>query len=295
VTDFDLFMKVDQHLVLYSGLGYKWQLQELSSLLASGFDHFLVKTQDATRVEMYLQLAQLPKFDATLPPKERIGSIEKVAAQFLQCLYTGEITPACFSRGEEIASSIVSCISEDPSCVHNLQDLSTHDYYTYFHSVRVAVYAVAIASKLGQTKADLLREIALGCIFHDVGKKAVPLDVLHKSGPLTGAEWEIMKQHPQQGLKLISETILSHVPREIILHHHEKLDGTGYPDGLEAKSLLTEVQIAATADVFDALTSARSYQQKRSRFEALEFMKDKMLGTKISRELFNAMVGCLAA
>ena len=96
------------------------------------------------------------------------------------------------------------------------------------------------------------------------------------------------------GAESIAESNLPHVPREIILHHHEKLDGSGYPHGLEKGTLLPEVQIATLADVFDALTSSRTYQNKRSRFEALDFMKSKMIGPKLPFDAFSALISCLS-
>jgi HD-GYP domain-containing protein (c-di-GMP phosphodiesterase class II) len=103
-----------------------------------------------------------------------------------------------------------------------------------------------------------------------------------------------MRSHPEMGFGQISETVLSHVPREIILHHHEKRNGKGYPHGLDEKSLLPEVQIATLADIFDALTSSRTYQTARTKFEALDFIKSKLLKEEICPEAFKALVMCLA-
>jgi HD-GYP domain-containing protein (c-di-GMP phosphodiesterase class II) len=114
-------------------------------------------------------------------------------------------------------------------------------------------------------------------------------------GPLSNGEWEVMRSHPVLGHTTVKDSILSHVPREIILHHHEKLDGSGYPDGLDRNSILGEVQIACLADIFDALTSSRSYQQKRSRYEALDFIKHKMLTQKaVAHDPYRALIQCLA-
>ena len=116
-----------------------------------------------------------------------------------------------------------------------------------------------------------------------------------KTGALTEAEWNLMKSHPIAGFSKVSDTILSHVPREIILHHHEKLNGTGYPHGLDKGSLLPEVQIATLADIFDALTSSRSYQNKRTRYEALDFIKHRLVKEEVSGDAFKALVICLAS
>ncbi len=292
-TDFDLFLTIENHVVLYGSEPYHWQRRELENLLKHGYRHFLIRSEDEAKAKMYLQLAQLPLIDKNQAPPERIQSIEQVGAAFTKCLYEGDITPSCIEKAKVIADSLVGCIAEDPGCIKMLSGLGDHDYYTYYHSVRVATYTVAIAIQLGQSDPNLLREIALGGIFHDIGKKDVPLTVLNKTGPLTDDEWQKMRSHPEQGLNEVTDSILSHVPREIILHHHEKLDGSGYPHGLNKDSLLYEVQIATLADIFDALTSSRAYQQKRTRYEALDFIKHNLLKDKISAETYKALIACL--
>jgi HD-GYP domain-containing protein (c-di-GMP phosphodiesterase class II) len=173
--------------------------------------------------------------------------------------------------------------------------LGDHDYYTYSHSVRVAAFSTVIAMQMGLTNVDQLREIALGAMLHDLGKKDIPLLLINKTGPLTEEEWKLFRAHPENGHKHMGDILKSTVPIEIILHHHEKNDGSGYPHGLDRSSLLPEVQIATMADVFDALTSSRSYQNKRSRFEALDFIRHNLLGVKLSREPFQALVSSLIA
>jgi len=165
--------------------------------------------------------------------------------------------------------------------------------YTYLHSVRVSAYATAIASQMGLTNREDLKNIALGALFHDVGKAAVPLTIINKTGPLLEHEWKMMKSHPTEGLKKITDTVLHHVCREIVIHHHERLNGSGYPHALTKDSLLQEVQIATLADIYDALTSSRSYQNKRTRFEALDFIKNKLLHTDVSADAYKALIECL--
>jgi putative nucleotidyltransferase with HDIG domain len=294
ITDFDLFIDLETHFILYSGNGYKWNRDELTQLLQFGHNDFFIRKSELSKAKMYESLIQLPIVDRLQAPTERIQTIEQVGAKFIQCLYEGELTEACVKKAETIADSLVQCVAEDKSCIKYLSGLADHDYYTYFHSVRVASYAVAIAVQMGLNDAELLKSIALGGIFHDIGKKDVPVSVLNKAGPLTDLEWRMMRSHPTQGFSSIQETILSHVPREIILHHHEKRNGTGYPHGLDSGSLIYEVQIATLADIFDALTSSRCYQNKRSRFEALDFIKNKLIRDEVCPESFKALIHCLA-
>jgi len=295
ITDFDLFISLEEHFILYSGDGYRWSRAELTELLQAGHESFYIRAKDVTRARMYETVVRLPQIEKELPPPERIQSIEQVGAKFIQCLYDGELTPACVERAREIADAMVNCVGEDRSCVKHLGVLADHDYYTYFHSLRVAAYAVSISLSLGLTGVEQLRQIALGGIFHDIGKKDVPLTVLNKSGALTETEWKLMKSHPVLGFGHIEESVLAHVPREIVLHHHEKRNGAGYPHGLDGGSLLPEVQIATLADIFDALTSSRSYQTKRSRYEALDFIKHRLLKEEVWPEAFKALVMCLAS
>lgn len=293
VTDFDLFLDLEGTLVLYAGEGYKWLKEEMQALLSSGYDTFYILKEDLKKAKMYLKLAELPKIEKNLPPYERIKSIEQVGSQFIKCLYEGEITSACIEKSKVIANSIADCIDEDRTCIKAISGLASHDYYTYYHSIRVATYSLAIAVEMGLSNAAQMKEIALGGIFHDIGKKAVGLDIINKTGSLTDEEWETMRSHPERGIASVENSTLPHIPKEIILHHHEKLDGSGYPHGLGTNSLLPEVQIATLADVFDALTSSRTYQNKRSRFEALDFIKSKMIGPKLPYDAFSALVSCL--
>ena len=295
VTDFDLFINLERHFILYSGTGYRWLRSELNDLLHSGHDQLYIRSQDLAKASMYEAIVKLPQLNRDLAPVERLQSLEQIGAKFTQCLYEGELTVACVEQARSLATAITDCIGEDRRCIQHLSGLADHDYYTYFHSVRVSVYSVAIALSLGLKDPASLAQIALGGLFHDIGKKDVPTILLNKTGPLTDDEWKIMRGHPGFGFERLGKSILPHVPREIILHHHERRNGLGYPHGLDRTSLLPEVQIATLADIFDALTSARAYQTKRTRFEALDFIRHRLLKEEVCPESYRALIGCLAA
>ena len=120
--------------------------------------------------------------------------------------------------------------------------------------------------QLSQSNPAQLTELATGAMLHDVGKCKIELAVLNKRGAFTPQEWELMKQHPVFGEAIVSDSVLAIMPRHVILHHHERLDGTGYPHQLTDRELLEEVKIVAFADVFDALTTNRPYQVSRTPF-----------------------------
>ncbi len=292
-TDFDLYMEVGGRLSLYAKAPYKWSKDELSRLLADGHHQFYYFTADRDRVEAYRLVHQKVKIDTTSAPPLRIVNLTEAAAELTKILYNHPLTAASIGKLDEIAKSMVACVEEDPSCVSALGKLANHDYYTYYHSARVSAYALAIAMHLSQKDPARLTELATGALLHDVGKSKIELAVLNKPGAFTPQEWELMKQHPVFGEAIVSDSLLAVMPRHVILYHHERFDGTGYPHNLTERELLEEVKIVAFADVFDALTTNRPYQVSRTHFEALDFIHHKLL-KNMHKDSYSAMVELLA-
>jgi putative nucleotidyltransferase with HDIG domain len=139
------------------------------------------------------------------------------------------------------------------------QSIESADSYTHGHCERVATYAVAVASALGLAD-DELTTIRLGAYLHDVGKVRIPHEILNKPDRLTNEEFEVMKQHPVWGVELLAGIEFPWDIKPIIRSHHEKMDGTGYPDRLKGDEIPLAAQIICIADVYDALTTTRSYR-----------------------------------
>ena len=137
--------------------------------------------------------------------------------------------------------------------------LEAKDPYTRGHSERVAALSRRVASALGLTSAvvDLVGQAGL---LHDIGKIGVPEAILRKPGPLSAEEWESMRAHPVIGAQIVAPFEFFAGVARVIRHHHERWNGSGYPDGLARETIPLEARIVAVADVFDALTSARSYR-----------------------------------
>jgi len=292
-SDFDLYIEINGKLVLYSGTPYKWARDELNRLLAAGHRQLFYSNADQSKVEIYRQLASIPKVDMNLPPIRRVTMITDAAAELTRVLYGHPLTESSLAKGKDIARDLVTTIKEDRACVKALGKLATHDMYTYYHSARVAAYALAIALNMSAQDEEHLESIAIGCLFHDIGKSKINLDILNKQGPLTNDEWSLMRRHPEFGHDAVKKTQLNQIPMEIILHHHERLDGGGYPHNLGPVDLLPEVRIAAFADIFDALTTNRPYQISRTRFEALDLIRNKMLN-HLDKDVYKAMVDILS-
>lgn len=164
------------------------------------------------------------------------------------------------------------------------------DKYSHGHLDRVADHALLIGKRLGLDNDDLatLRDAAR---LHDLGKIGIPDDILKKDGGLTDEEWVIMRRHPEIGESIIKPVrSLQHLC-DLIRHHHEKLDGTGYPDRLKGEEISPLVRILSVADVYDALTTERPYRSKKSKQEAVSILRS--MKDHLDQDIVNILLEAL--
>jgi len=146
--------------------------------------------------------------------------------------------------------------------------IDAKDHYTQGHSQKVSAYAALIAEAMEMSEAET-EEVRLGAILHDIGKVGIPESILNKNGPLNPEEWETMKSHVKFGAKILDPlTPLARI-REMVLHHHEFFDGSGYPDALSSEKIPLGARIIAIADAYDTITSDRTYKKARNATDAL--------------------------
>jgi diguanylate cyclase (GGDEF)-like protein/putative nucleotidyltransferase with HDIG domain len=146
--------------------------------------------------------------------------------------------------------------------------IDAKDHYTQGHSQKVSAYAALVAEALELSDMEV-EEIRLGGVLHDIGKVAIPENILNKNGPLSPEEWETMKSHVTFGAKILDPlTPLARI-REMVLHHHEFFDGSGYPQALTGEKIPLGARIIAVADAYDTITSDRTYKKARTAAEAL--------------------------
>lgn len=137
--------------------------------------------------------------------------------------------------------------------------LNARDNETEGHSERVVGYALAVGEELGLSPRELA-DLEVGALLHDIGKVGVPDAILHKQGPLTSEEWQEMRRHPEIGADLVGEIPFLRSALPVVRHHHERWDGSGYPDGLRGPMIPLAARIFSIADVYDALISDRPYR-----------------------------------
>jgi putative nucleotidyltransferase with HDIG domain len=150
--------------------------------------------------------------------------------------------------------------------------LDLRDKETKEHTFRVTDITVKLATRLGIRQADLIH-IRRGAILHDIGKVAIPDQILFKPGPLVQEEWDIMRRHPDIAVELLSPVNYLEPALEIPHWHHEKWDGSGYPDGLRQEEIPFAARLFAVADVYDALTSNRPYRLAWPKWDAVEYIE----------------------
>ena len=169
--------------------------------------------------------------------------------------------------------------------------IEAKDPYTHGHTERVAQYSVGIAKEMDFTQ-DEIQTIQLGAFLHDIGKLHTSDSILHKPGALTDEEWRMVKAHPVRGAQMLQGVKFLEKATDLVRHHHERVDGKGYPDGLRGDEITIGAKIVNVADAFDAMTTERPYRQGLTMEQAVAQLEDKA-GTQFAKEIVEVMVKAL--
>ena len=166
--------------------------------------------------------------------------------------------------------------------------IEAKDPYTHGHTERVAQYSVGIAKAMDFTQ-DEIQTIQLGAFLHDIGKLHTSDSILHKPGALTEEEWRLVKAHPVRGAQMLQGVKFLEKATDLVRHHHERVDGKGYPDGLRGDEITIGAKIVNVADAFDAMTTERPYRLGLTMDEAIAQMEEKA-GTQFAKEIVEVIV-----
>ena len=171
---------------------------------------------------------------------------------------------------EEISNSVL----RNPGALISLARLKIADDYTYMHSVAVCALMIALSRKLGLDEQQT-REAGMAGLLHDLGKAMIPMEILNKPGKLTEEEFTLVKTHPEEGHKLLlGGKGISDITKDVCLHHYEKIDGSGYPKGLNGETMSLFAKMGAVCDVYDAITSNRPYKAGWDPAESIKRMAE---------------------
>ncbi len=226
--------------------------------------------------------------DTSIPTKEKTKIVHGAASNLVKDLYS-DPRSGSVERTKAFAHNMVDYVIKDSKAAESLLKIAVHEYYTYTHSVNVAAVGTLFAQELGLGATDL-KGLCSGILLHDVGKTKISTDILNKKGKLTKEEFDIIKKHPELGIEILDETGIEFKEERIVaIQHHENDDGSGYPYGLKKDEIHPCGKIARIIDVYDALTTKRSYADAIRPFAALVEMKENMLHC-FDTELFKEFI-----
>jgi HD-GYP domain-containing protein (c-di-GMP phosphodiesterase class II) len=233
-------------------------------------------------------------FDKTLPPVTKAKQVHDYSGEMIKDLLDNP-SAENIQATKQAVKDVVDLILDDMETSQHLMMITSHDYYTYTHSVHVGFLAVCLARNLFRhSNAHNLHELGAGFFLHDLGKVGISLDIINKPGKLTDEEMQVMKRHPSQGFAILKKTKqITEESRIIVLQHHERFDGTGYPQGIRGSDIHIYGKICAIADVYDALTTDRPYRNKLLPVEGLKIMKEQMMN-HFQKDLFEQFVLMIA-
>jgi len=255
------------------------------------------ETEEEIAAEVETTLAQANK---GVKKVERVNIAQEAARAVKICAKSKQAVSSMFNEARmgkaldaedalPIVEEISTSVMRNPGALISLARLKDKDDYTYMHSVAVCALMVSLSRQLGLDEAQT-RQAGLAGLLHDVGKMMIPLGILNKPGKLTDAEFQSVRGHPGQGHKMLLEGKgISEVALDVCLHHHEKVDGSGYPEKLTGDQISLYAKMGAVCDVYDAITSNRPYKNGWEPTESLRKMAEWSHG-HFDRRIFDAFV-----
>lgn len=276
-TSFDIFFQPgpDQPMVLYAERNLIFSEAARQRLIDNRVEIIYIRSGQEAAYHRYLErnLTEILS-DPAIKPEEKSKILYSSATLVAEMVMANPESQESVKRGKELVRGTVDFMISDPRIFGCLLKAVSSVYKLYTHSINVVTYSVALAQHLGYSDPATLRELAVGAFLHDVGKGRIDSAILDNSGTLTQEQWEELKRHPRYGHEmLMAAGNVGEIALDIVLHHHERLHGGGYPDNVKGDLISTLVRVVSIADVFDALTTDRPFQKSRKTFPALSMMR----------------------
>ena len=267
--------KIEDKFVLYCSEDVVFDADKREMLLKNKIRCLYIKQDEQKKFHEYMEnnFHEIIT-DTNVSHDEKTRLVYNTATNVVKDLF--ENPSVNFERTKSFASNLAGYIIEDSKAAESLIQIAIHEYYTYTHSVNVAAVGTLFGKYLG-LKGKELRLICSGILLHDIGKTRISTDIINKKGKLTKREFEEIKKHPELGVEVLEEAgITVNEERLITLQHHEDYDGGGYPYGLKRDEIHLYGKIVRIIDIYDAITTNRSYAGAKRPFSALKEMQEKM-------------------
>jgi putative nucleotidyltransferase with HDIG domain len=288
----DVFIRNGVKPVLYSASNTHDRLgtDQLEQLVEKKAGEVYIKTNASPDPLGALSTRLVKTLDnPSIPITQKYATLYAVTTEAVELTLNRSLDVYSAEALSKVLDASIPFMIDSLSEITLLFKLLSRDYSTFSHSVSVFAYSVAIAGWQGLHDRETLHNLGFGAILHDIGKSMISNEILNKPGALSTIEWDEMQKHPQYGERLLQNATLPDVIQEIVVQHHERADGSGYPYRLPAGFINPLAEIVAVSDVFDALTKDRPYRQAYQPLEALQIMSDKM-NRKLNSQAFRSLV-----
>lgn len=287
----DLFVRIRDDYRLFAAKGAVFT-NDHAKLFTTRNIRLFIQAPDNDAAESYLN-SYLHEIlvDPAVSPKVKSDIIYNSSMKSIRQIYQG-MNANSIAELEGTSESTVKLILADQRVMNDLIQITSHDHFTYKHSVKVGIFGTALAINLFKDKLNEhnIAKLSTAFFLHDIGMTKVPPKILDKKGPLTREEWDIVRKHPIWGHeKLMKSNYVSDEAAAIVLYHHERSDRKGYPFKRIDSSIPLYSRICAIADTFESLISTRPYRSPRSPFEAIKIMQLEM-AKEFDPELFRAFI-----
>lgn len=279
----DLYISYGKNrpLVLYKSAGEPLREDVRRRLMDNGVERLYLASGDERTYHHYVEahIGEIIR-DDLLPVEEASRLVYESSSRVMDEVFENPRSGRNIERAHSMVEATVLSILKDPESLWHMTAIAGHDYYTYTHCVNVSMFMAAAARDiLGIRDRPRLKAVGLGGLLHDIGKSEIPEEILSKPGKLTGEEFDTIKKHPGLGLRILrGARRLGSDTADIVRHHHERLNGAGYPQGLSGESLSEPARLSTIVDVYDALTTKRPYADAREPAQALKLMVEEMEG-----------------
>lgn len=275
---------------LYSAIDMRFEQRDSKRLLDSGVEFVYVSVKDH---QVYYRTMEgaLEKIvaDPNIKAERKSEILYATSIELSNQLLAAPPGKEEVQRAANLARATVQLIMKDKAAFGRLCEAFNHDFYTATHLVNVCSLTISLAQKMGLVDPQVLQLLGTGGMLHDIGKIFVPAELLNSPNPLTHEEFELIRTHVDRGRQHLEKVM--DVPPEmlaIIAEHHERMDGSGYPNGLKHDELSPLGRVASIVDTFDAMTAVRPYRpESYSVAEALELIEDET-PDKYDAEVFHA-------
>ncbi|MCH7994133.1 MAG: HD domain-containing protein [Planctomycetes bacterium] len=290
-TDFEIFLpSPTEHVpVLYRRGGAAVSLPDFERIGEHGIQTLYVRSDDLHRCERSIE----DRLDAILAsqhvsPADKAEIVHSAGRSVARDLVTSSTTVQNLERTSRIIDTMIHCVLNDPATSASLLQMARYERATASHMFLVATLGVALGAEAFGEDHEFLKEVGLAGMLHDLGKLSIPLEILNKPTKLTREEMQIVQHHPIESVRLIGDE--SHVTpavRQMILQHHERIDGRGYPIGLTDGDLLDGSRVLTIVDSFHALIGRRTYRAALSIEEA-----NRVLISQKGKQFDEALLNC---